>query len=70
MDQLRVWSGKVQRLVRPGHAGDAQAGTQTGAGHGVMVPVGEYKSWSGLTSTIHTRLLLGITGHGLGAELL
>ncbi len=64
-----IQSERIQSLLAPGRAGDPGAGA-TGAGpQGRQAPVGMYVTYSGAVATVHTRLLLGVLGHGLGSEL-
>jgi hypothetical protein len=71
MDPIRALLSKAQNLARPGQAWNTQAGSYAGgtAHAGVVQGAGSYVTWSGTTATVHTRLLLGVTGHGLGSEL-
>ena len=72
MDSIRAILSKAQSLARPGNNWNTQAGSYPGQGlgHGaVVVGPGAFVTFSGTTATVHTRLLFGVTGQGLGSEL-
>lgn len=71
MDSVIAAVSKAEASVKPANAGNMQAaafpGTHVGAANTDIL--GQYLSWSGTACTIHTRLLLGSSTHGLGSEL-
>jgi len=72
MDQWRAIIGKAEQALRPGRNRDP--GAEGFARPATFGPAGvgyanQYVTWSGTTATVHTRLLLGVVGHGLGSEL-
>lgn len=59
----------MQSVVTPGRVGDASAqGRGTAVGVAARAP--DYVTYSGATATVHKRLMLGLSTHGLGSELL
>ena len=62
-----ITTERVVSLVAPGRVGDpaSQGKGDTGKATTGM----QYVTWSGATATVHKRLILGVTGYGLGSEL-
>lgn len=68
MDPARALTSRTVELVRPGRGGDVGTGTFPGGGIATSPHALSYVTYSGATATVHRRIALGISGHGLGRE--